>query len=48
MSVAPATLHLNGDTAQAAPIRRGDTYSHVITFVDSAVQAFQTALGRQV
>jgi hypothetical protein len=43
MSAAPATLHLNGDTAQAAPIRRGDTFSHVITFVDDAAEAINKA-----
>lgn len=36
MSVAPAILHLNGAQRQAAPIRRGDTYSHTFSFVDAA------------
>ena len=35
MSAAPAVLNLNGD-GYAAPIRRGDTYSHPFTFVTSA------------
>ena len=33
MSIAPAPLHLDGSTGGAAPIRRGDDYSHAITWV---------------
>lgn len=36
MSTSPAVLHLNGEDEQAAPIRRGDTYSHAFTFVNGA------------
>lgn len=39
MSAAPAVCDLNGEDAQAAPIRRGDTYSHSFTFVTEAAAA---------
>lgn len=39
MSAAPAVLDLNGEEDQAAPIRRGDTYSHAFTFVTAAAAA---------
>ena len=34
MSYSPARLNLNGKKYQAAPIRCGDDYVHVFTFVD--------------
>ena len=35
MSYSPARLNLNGKKYQAAPIRCGDDYVHVFTFVDA-------------
>jgi hypothetical protein len=35
VSAKPAVLHLNGGPGMAAPIRRGDDYSHSLIFRDS-------------